>query len=95
MKARSAPSVSDRAETLGGQPSGHADFGPVVKRCGRLDDPNVVLSSFIVSNTPAFRMEQQWRISKVEMDGLNVLFQDNDKDTCIGTMLSRARSAVV
>lgn len=55
----------------------------------------MVLSSFIVSNTPAFRMEQQWRISKVEMDGLNVLFQDNDKDTCIGTMLSRARSAVV
>ena len=29
----------------------------------RLGDPNVVLSSFIVSNTPAFRMEQQWGIS--------------------------------
>ena len=61
----------------------------------RLGDPNVVLSSFIVSNTPAFRMEQQWRISKVEMDGLNILFQDEDKDTYIETMLSRARSAVV
>ncbi len=54
-------------------------------------DPNVVLSSFIVSNTPAFRMEQQWGITRAEMDGLNILFQDEDRDTYIETMLARAR----
>ncbi len=57
----------------------------------RLGDPNVVLSSFIVSNTPAFRMEQQWGITRAEMDGLNILFQDEDRDTYIETMLARAR----
>jgi hypothetical protein len=57
----------------------------------RLGDPNVVLSSFIVSNTPPFRMEQQWGISRAEMDELNILFQDEDRDTYIETMLTRAR----
>ncbi len=57
----------------------------------RLGDPNVVLSSFIVSNTPGFRMEQQWGITRAEMDGLNILFQDEDRDSYIETMLSRAR----
>ena len=57
----------------------------------RLGDPNVVLSSFIVSNTPAFRMEQQWGISRAEMDELNILFQDEDRDTYIETLLTRAR----
>lgn len=59
----------------------------------RLGDPNVVLSSFIVSNTQAFRMEQQWGISRAEMDDLNILFQDEDRDTYIETMLTRARHA--
>ena len=57
----------------------------------RLGDPNVVLSSFIVSNTPAFRMEQQWGITRSEMNDLNILFQDEDRDTYIETMLTRAR----
>lgn len=55
-------------------------------------DPNVVLNSFNVSNTAAFRMEQQWGVSKSEMNELNILFPDEDKDTYIETMLTRARS---
>jgi hypothetical protein len=59
----------------------------------RLGDPNVVLSSFIISNTPAFRMTQQWGgISRAEMNNLNILFQDEEKDTYIETMLARARA---
>lgn len=59
----------------------------------RLGDTNVVLSSFIVSNTPAFRMELQWGIPRSEMDEVNILFQDDDPDTYIETMLARARSS--
>lgn len=57
----------------------------------RLADPNVVLSSFIISNTPAFRVERQWGLNRAELDGLNILFQEEDRDTYIGTLLSRAR----
>jgi hypothetical protein len=38
-------------------------------------------------------MEQQWGIPRSEMDDLNILFQDEDRDTYIETMLTRARSA--
>jgi hypothetical protein len=62
-----------------------------VERVVSRTDPNVALSSFIISNTPAFRMEQQWGISRSEMDELNILFQNEDKDTYIETMLRRAR----
>lgn len=58
----------------------------------RLGDPTVILSSFIISNTPAFRMELQWGIPRSEMDEVNILFQDDDPDTYIETMLKRARS---
>ena len=36
-------------------------------------------------------MEQQWGITRAEMDGLNILFQDEDRDTYIETMLAKAR----
>ena len=58
----------------------------------RLDDPNVRLSSFIVSNTPAATMEQLWRLSRDEMNDMNVLFQVEDRDSYIQTMLERARA---
>ncbi len=58
----------------------------------RLGDPNVILSSFIVSNTPAFRMELQWGISRSEMNDLNILFQEEERETYIEAMLTRARS---
>jgi hypothetical protein len=57
----------------------------------RLGDPTVILTSFIISNTPAFRMELQWGVTRSEMDEVNILFQDDDPDTYIETMLTRAR----
>lgn len=59
----------------------------------RLGDPNVRLSSFIVSNTEAAVMEQLWGLSKEEMNGLDILFQLEDKDTYIQTILARARGS--
>ena len=61
----------------------------------RLGDPAIVLSSFIISNTPAFRMELQWGIPRSEMDDINILFPDDDPDTYVETMLTRARANVV
>lgn len=57
----------------------------------RLADPDVVLSSFIISNTPAFRVEMQWGLDRSELEGLNILFQEEDRDTYVGTLLSRAK----
>ncbi len=54
----------------------------------RLGDPGVVLESFIVSNTPAYVMEKQWGVSKTEMLKRNIVFQDEDKDSYIRTILS-------
>jgi hypothetical protein len=68
------------------------EFADTIKEIEeRLGDPNVILSSFIISNTPAFRMEQQWGITRSDMDDLNILFQDEDRETYIETMLTRAR----
>lgn len=53
----------------------------------RLDDPDVSLQSFIVSNTPSATMRMVWNMEKSEMLKRNVLFQEEDKDTYIGAML--------
>jgi len=53
----------------------------------RLGDPNVVLDSYIVSNTPSHVMRKQWGIEKAEMSRRHVLFQEEDKDRYIGEML--------
>lgn len=53
----------------------------------RLGDPDVRLQSFIVSNTPSATMRRQWGMEKKEMQKRHVLFQKEDKDTYIGTML--------
>jgi hypothetical protein len=54
----------------------------------RLADPDVTLSSFIVSNTPSHVMEKQWGMKKVEMAKSNIVFQEEDKDTYVATLLS-------
>lgn len=54
----------------------------------RLGDPNVVLESFIVSNTPSDVVRRNWRIDKPEMVKRHILFQDEDGDSYIGTILS-------
>ncbi len=53
----------------------------------RLGDPNVALDSFIVSNTPSAVMRRRWRIDKAEMVRRHILFQDEDADTYVRTML--------
>ena len=53
----------------------------------RLGDPDVGLQSFIVSNTPSTTMHMLWHMKKSEMQNRHVLFQEEDKDTYIETML--------
>ena len=53
----------------------------------RLGDPKVVLDSFIVSNTPSHEMRKQWGIDKSEMQARHVVFQEEDKDSYIGSIL--------
>ncbi|MCW5969754.1 MAG: DEAD/DEAH box helicase family protein [Blastocatellales bacterium] len=53
----------------------------------RLGNPNVVLESFIVSNTPSHVMRKQWGLGKDEMAKRHIVFQDEDKDTYIGAVL--------
>ena len=57
----------------------------------RLGDPAVRLQSFIVSNTPSVTMRRQWGMKKSEMEKRHVLFQEEDKDSYIGTMLNGER----
>ena len=44
----------------------------------RLADPNIVLDSFIISNTPSNEMEQLWGRSKADMIERHILFQEED-----------------
>ncbi len=53
----------------------------------RLNDPTVSLHSFIISNTPSATMSMLWGMNKSEMQKRNVLFQGEDKDSYVGTML--------
>jgi hypothetical protein len=52
----------------------------------RLDDRNVTLHSFIISNTPYDEIEY-WGMSKKDLEARHVLFQTEDKRTNVGTML--------
>lgn len=53
----------------------------------RLGDPDVRLQSFILSNTPSHTMKMLWRMDKPAMAARNILFQEEDKDTYVRTML--------
>jgi hypothetical protein len=56
----------------------------------RLADPDVTLSSFIVSNTPSHVMEKQWGMKKAAMLNSNIVFQEEDKDSYVGSILNAA-----
>ena len=62
----------------------------------RLGDDDVFLDSYIVSNTPSHEMEKLWGVDKAEMLSHNIVFQREDKDSYIETLLSgtAASSAV-
>ncbi len=55
----------------------------------RLRDPTVSLESFIVSNTPSSTMGKRWAMKKSEMQKRHILFQEEDKDSYVGTILNR------
>jgi len=56
----------------------------------RLGDPSIVLDSFIVSNTPSHVMRKQWGIDKPEMAKRHIVFQDEDQDSYIRSILEAA-----
>ena len=56
----------------------------------RLGDPNVRLQSFIVSNTPSHTMRMLWSMEKSEMQKRHVLFQEEDRDSYVRSMLDVA-----
>jgi hypothetical protein len=58
----------------------------------RLGDPKVHLHSFIVSNTPYAMIRMRWNMAKSDMEKRHVLFQLEDKDTYVRTMLETAHS---
>ena len=53
----------------------------------RLGDPNVRLDSFIISNTAAHTMKMLWGMDKPAMEARHILFQEEDKDSYVKTML--------
>ncbi len=58
----------------------------------RLGDANVRLQSFIVSNTPSHTMRMLWRMDKADMQKRHILFQEEDKETYVRSMLEAVRS---
>ena len=89
--------VADRQQVAFVDPKGIRNVGLSDPKIGfhetvkaielRLGNPDVVLESFIVSNTPSHVMRKQWGIEKAEMSKRHIVFQDEDKDTYIGAML--------
>ncbi|MGB4585475.1 MAG: DEAD/DEAH box helicase family protein [Rectinemataceae bacterium] len=56
----------------------------------RLGDGSIILSSFILSNTPSHEIVGKWRTSKEELKAHNVLFQEEDKANYIKLMFGIA-----
>jgi len=64
----------------------------IEKRLGQRD---VVLESFLVSNTPSHEMSKLWGITKGEMQKKHILFQEEDRETYIRELLEPTRSMEV
>ena len=56
----------------------------------RLGDPKVHLHSFIISNTPSHTMRMLWGMDKAQMFNRHVLFQEEDQDSYVRSMLEKA-----
>jgi hypothetical protein len=54
----------------------------------RLGDPKITLDSYIVSNTPAATMKMMWRVEKDEMLKRHVVFQVEDKNQYVASLLN-------
>ena len=89
--------AGDRQNVIFVDPKGIRNLGPsdpkiqfyrTIKEIEqRLGDPAVRLQSFIVSNTPSTTMRMLWRMEKSEMQMRNILFQEEDKNSYVKTML--------
>ena len=55
----------------------------------RLGDASVRLDSFIVSNTPSATMRMLWNMEKADMNRRNIVFQEEDRDSYVGSILDR------
>ena len=53
----------------------------------RLEGSSVSLESFIVSNTPSAEMTELWGMKKSEMQNRHVVFQEEDRDSYIGSIV--------
>ena len=53
----------------------------------RLGDEDVILNSFVISNTPAHEMTMLWETNRAAMERKHVLFQDDGADYYISKML--------
>ena len=56
----------------------------------RLGDPAVHLHSFLVSGTPSHTMRMLWGVTKQQMQDWNIVFQEEDKDVYIHSLLQGA-----
>lgn len=56
-----------------------------------LSDPSVTLESFIVSNTPSHEMRRHWSMDKKAMQKHHIVFQEEDADSYVQTMLGVVR----
>ena len=89
---------ADRQDVIFVDPKGIRNLGPsdpkiqfyrTIKEIEqRLGDPAVRLQSFIISNTPSTTMQMLWGIEKSEMQMRNILFQEEDTDSYLKTMLN-------
>jgi excisionase family DNA binding protein len=57
----------------------------------RLGDPSVRLESYIVSNTPSATMRMLWNMEKAEMGRRHIVFQEEDRESYVGSILHRER----
>jgi len=55
----------------------------------RLGDPHTHLHAFLISRTPSSELQLLWSVDKSEMLALNVLFQEEDRETYVRAMLDR------
>ena len=94
--------VADRQHVVFVDPKGIRNLGPTDPKIQfyetikdieqRLHDSNVKLESFIVSNTPSHTMKMLWGMDKAAMKARHILFQEEDKDTYVRTMLETVNS---
>lgn len=89
--------VADKQHVIFVDPKGIRNLGPTDPKIQfhetikeieqRLHNPGVSLESYIVSNTSSATMRTQWNMEKSEMRARHVLFQEEDQDSYVRSML--------